>query len=289
MVHSDKKRGKSRSRILYWFRTPPGVKVGRSALDEDAIRHIEEFNPGVEFDWTRILRGQGAPPAEPRDTSPRPQGPRFERFRRDRAAQSRARVPSPVTLEKPPLAVDASREELAQDVVLDIGQPAEEPVTDESAPLVLDTLDSQELVGTPESPGATGPDLEIPPPTAAHARLGAEGVLRLRARYAEVLARISERVADPVRREELKLQAERLNPDAWVTADEVTQGLEQYETAFASLREVVGRKRRRRRRRGGRQPQPSAGSGTPDGQSAPDTAESPEDTGDDDDSDAGNL
>jgi hypothetical protein len=269
VVHSDKKRGKSRSRILYWFRTPPGVKVGRSALDEDAIRQIEEFNPGVEFDWTRILRGQGAPPSEPRDAAPRPQGPRVERFRRDRPAQSRARGPSPVTPERPPLPADTTAENVVQDAALDIGQPGEESVMEESASLV--------------------PDLEIDPPTPAHARLGAEGVLRLRARYAEVLARISEKVADSVRREELKLQAERLNPDAWVTADEVTQGLEQYETVFASLREVVGRKRRRRRRRGGPQPQSGGGAGTPDGQSAPHTAESPEDAGDDDDSDTGDL
>ena len=52
--------------MLYWFRTPPGVKVGRAALDEDAIRLIEQLNPGIEFDWTRILKGQGAPPTEPR-------------------------------------------------------------------------------------------------------------------------------------------------------------------------------------------------------------------------------
>ena len=52
--------------MLYWFRTPPGVKVGRAALDEDAIRLIEQLNPGIEFDWTRILKGQGAPPTESR-------------------------------------------------------------------------------------------------------------------------------------------------------------------------------------------------------------------------------
>ncbi len=291
MVHSDRKRGKSRSRILYWFRTPPGVKVGRSALDEDAIRQIEEFNPGVEFDWTRILKGQGVPPSELRDAAPRPLGPRSERFRRDRPAQSRPRMPSPVIPERSPLPADTSAEEQAQDVVIDIGPPGAESVTEESAALVLDTLDGLELVGPPESPGATVPDPDVDPPTPAHARLGAEGVLRLRARYAEVLARISEKLTEPVRREELKLQAERLNPDAWVTADEVTQGLEQYETVFASLREVVGRKRRRRRRRGGRQPQPGGGSVAQEGQSTPDTAESPEDAGagDDDDSDAGDL
>jgi hypothetical protein len=47
-------------RLLYWFRTPPGVRVGRAPIDETAIRLLEQHNPDVEFDWTRILK---APPA----------------------------------------------------------------------------------------------------------------------------------------------------------------------------------------------------------------------------------
>ncbi len=96
---------------------------------------------------------------------------------------------------------------------------------------------------------------EVPPAietalTPSHARLGAEGVLRLRARHAEILARISERVPDATRQEELKTQAERLNPDTWVTDGEVSAGLEGYEAVLESLRAVVGQGRRRRRRGG---------------------------------------
>ena len=72
--------------------------------------------------------------------------------------------------------------------------------------------------------------------------------MRLRARYAEVMARIAERPLEEEAREELKQRAERLNPDAWVTADEVSAALEQYETVFEGLRAVVGRHSRRRRR-----------------------------------------
>ena len=93
--------------------------------------------------------------------------------------------------------------------------------------------------------------------TAAHARLGAEGVVRLRARYAELMARIAERIQDPARQEELKAAAERLNPDLWITEDEVRAGLEQYEAVYASLRGAVGRRNRRGRRRR------SAGRGSP--------------------------
>jgi hypothetical protein len=79
--------------------------------------------------------------------------------------------------------------------------------------------------------------------------LGAEGLARLRARHAEVLARISEKPFEEAQREELRAKAERLNPDAWVTDAEVSAALEQYETVFEELRAVVGRHQSRRRRR----------------------------------------
>src|SRR6185436_21021516 len=44
-------RGKARPRMLYWFRTPPGIKVGRSPFDPDMRRELEAQNPDVVFDW----------------------------------------------------------------------------------------------------------------------------------------------------------------------------------------------------------------------------------------------
>jgi hypothetical protein len=190
------------------------VKVGRAALDEDAIRLIEENNPEVDFDWTRILKGE--PPEPPRREAP----PREFRSAR-----------------KPP--ARGSRQ-------------SAEPETAQPLPEVevrTDVAGAEQLPAPPAMPGTA----EELPPTPAHARLGPEGVLRLRGRYAELLTRIAERVPDPGRRDELKAEAERLNPDSWVTDEEVRIGLEQYETVFASLREVVGRRRRRHRRRAGRQ------------------------------------
>jgi hypothetical protein len=92
------------------------------------------------------------------------------------------------------------------------------------------------------------PEREIAP-SAALARLGSEGLIRLRARYAEVMARITERISDPQQQEQLKSKAERLNPDSWVTDEEVRRGLDDYEVTFEELRAVVGRPRKRRRRR----------------------------------------
>ena len=38
-------------RILYWFRTPPGVKVGREPFDEAARHALESEYPNLVFDW----------------------------------------------------------------------------------------------------------------------------------------------------------------------------------------------------------------------------------------------
>lgn len=65
LVHAVNRRGKpSRPRILYWYRSPPGVKVGRRPFDEEIQRMLEAQNPGVSFDWKTIV-STPMPPAEP--------------------------------------------------------------------------------------------------------------------------------------------------------------------------------------------------------------------------------
>ncbi len=88
-MHAFREHGRAVPRILYWFRTPPNVRVGRTALDEDAIRLIEETNPDLTFDWTRMVNAAPGPesaPPRPRDRRQRfdpPQSPRevFARVR----------------------------------------------------------------------------------------------------------------------------------------------------------------------------------------------------------------
>ena len=135
--------------------------MGRAALDEDAIRLIEEHHPQIHFNWPQILNGEDepAPPEPPRRAEP------------------------PERVEPAPAAVAAS-------------------------------------------PGPVPPPEPDEPLSPAHARLGSEGLARLRARYADVSASISRRVQDDVRRQQLHELAVRLNPDSWVTADGVPRGLE---------------------------------------------------------------
>lgn len=157
---------------------------------------IEASNPDLQFDWTRILKGQVDP-----DTGSAPEL-RNARGDRDRKAVR----PEPERRARP-------------------AEP--EPV--------------------PDTPAATTEKLPLPPEeptTPAHARLGSEGLARLRARYAETLARITERIPDAEQQSQLKALAERLNPDAWVTETDVHAGIESYEATFESLRGAIGSRRR---------------------------------------------
>ena len=65
VLHGFRGGERAGPRLLYWFRTPPNVRVGRLPLDETAIRAIEESNPELTFDWTKMLRVKPKAPLQP--------------------------------------------------------------------------------------------------------------------------------------------------------------------------------------------------------------------------------
>jgi hypothetical protein len=253
VVHSVRRRGKARQRILYWFRTPPNVRVGRAALDEDAIRLIEENNPDIEFDWTKILESQpppAAPPVESHDRRRRVRGqapPAHGRAAQTEAVEASAVPPTPeppgVSV-GPPDPIFAIEPHASDSAALDVPEVAEiEPPA--LVPVTVYHGGADVLV-------ATAPD-EAPRQSAVEARLGSELLNRVRARYAEISARIRERVGgDPARLEEMRRAVEALNPDIWVTEAEIAAGLQHFDARLGEIRRALGIKRRRRSRRGGR-------------------------------------
>ncbi len=66
LCHTFRQDGIVRMRLLYWFRTPPDIEIGRPALDADAIRDIERANPDLSFDWDEILKAKPLPAAPDR-------------------------------------------------------------------------------------------------------------------------------------------------------------------------------------------------------------------------------
>ena len=161
----------TRPRILYWYRSAPGVRVGRPALDEDAIRTIEEQHPDIDFDWPHILEVHASAIVE---VERRPErGPRGRGATVDRGRAARARE------EAPPAA----------------GPPAD-PVAQALDP--DEAIDEQPIEGAEEDAAITQP---------VHASdllaelVGRDIATRLRARYAEINARIHQLVGDDATRD----------------------------------------------------------------------------------------
>jgi hypothetical protein len=69
--------GPQRTRVLYLFRSPPNVRVGRRPLDPEVVEALEHTHPDLTFDWTTLLREPPPPPlrSEPRDRPGRPNRP----------------------------------------------------------------------------------------------------------------------------------------------------------------------------------------------------------------------
>jgi hypothetical protein len=54
LMHLYREGHRQRSRILYVFRSPGGVRVGRGALDPEVLREIESLYPDIAFDWKDV-------------------------------------------------------------------------------------------------------------------------------------------------------------------------------------------------------------------------------------------
>jgi hypothetical protein len=55
LMHWYREGTRQRSKILYVFRTPGGVRVGRDSLDLEVQRTIESEHPDIAFDWKSVL------------------------------------------------------------------------------------------------------------------------------------------------------------------------------------------------------------------------------------------
>ncbi len=74
LMHWYREGNRQHSRILYVFRSPGGVRVGRDPLEPEILQQIETEHPDIAFDWKVVRENQQivdvAP--EPRRRRPRP-------------------------------------------------------------------------------------------------------------------------------------------------------------------------------------------------------------------------
>ena len=95
LMHWYREGNRQRSRILYVFRSPGGVRVGRNPLEPDVQRLLESQHPGIDFDWKAVLDNQQV--VEPVSEQRRPR-------RREAPPAPRAAVEPPPRVEAAPAA-----------------------------------------------------------------------------------------------------------------------------------------------------------------------------------------
>ena len=205
LMHAD--RPGDRPRLLYWYRTAPGIVQGRSPLDEDAIRTIEEQHPDIDFDWPAILALSEVMTPEDEAPPPRPQ----QQQRQGKRPRNRdQRPPQPQKARDEGAAAEPSIE-AAPDA---IEESAVDAAAEESAPV------------------------EIPPPRnlLVEELAGREIGSRLRARYAEIIARIQELDVDGDVKDAWFKRAEVIDPETWMTPEQVLEGVRSADAQFEKLR-----------------------------------------------------
>ena len=76
LMHWYREGNRQRSKVLYVFRTPGGVRVGRHPFDPDILREIETQHPDIDFDWSVVRENQQViePAPEMRRRRPKREG-----------------------------------------------------------------------------------------------------------------------------------------------------------------------------------------------------------------------
>ena len=93
LMHWFRDGQRQRSKILYVFRSPGGVRVGRQVLEPEVLREIESQHPDVEFDWPSVREQKQVIDAAPE--------PRRRRRSDEPAAKPRA-APAEAAPQQPP-------------------------------------------------------------------------------------------------------------------------------------------------------------------------------------------
>lgn len=167
LLHASAKKGGA-ARLLYWYRTPPGVKVGRPAFDESVRHALEAQYPRISFDWPKLM----STPLPPPDVEHWRERRRAEKAARQaRQAAERERLGPSEPSEDPGVSVlDDETDESQQDET--VGQ-VQGLATEASVP-------RRPVPGETDEPSASG--LAAEEPTNPSAPTDAAGRIRRRRR-----------------------------------------------------------------------------------------------------------
>jgi len=209
VLHGSRAGG--RPRILYWFRTPPHVVVGRDALDEEATQAIEASHPGLDFDWPKMRRERPKPPSRSVGMPERMQ----KGNRRSGPAPVKA---SPRVSAKRVPAAEVAAKTTSGSVSQVVPEPSERAASLES---VISTSSTQ------------------PQEHPVSALLGDEMLVKLRSAYEELDQQLQSAQLTEPSKNELVSRVQSLNPDSWLAGEEVILRIEKFDSEVAAIQGLL--------------------------------------------------
>ena len=227
LMHWFREGQRQRTKVLYVFRTPPGVRVGRHIFEPATVREIEQAHPDIEFDWRSLLDSQQVVDAAPELRRPR---------KRKRSDGESGPVSAPAR-------------------AAPVGAAAPAPAESGAA-----RGESQAVVHGAEQPAAAPPRVTVP--SAIDGTTAEDQIAWLRRWHPVIRERVPHRTHDPARLEALYALADRLNPEPWVGDDAIAEGLRDAADALLRLSRVFAKRRRRSRRGAGKRDAGGTGSGS---------------------------
>jgi hypothetical protein len=211
--------GQARTKLLYLFRSPSHVQIGRRPLDPEVREALEHTHPDLTFDWNGLLRDSPVPSRQPR-VDPR------EHNRAGRTGRS----------QKP------------------AGRSGGGNTRPDGRP---DGRAEARPEGRAEHRADARPARPVPPAPQLpedHSSLGqgvgAAEAARLRHRYAELAQRVGRRSRTPEERDRLTAELSAVNPDEWTGSEVIRQEARTADSRWDAIAAQLPK--RRRGRRGGR-------------------------------------
>jgi hypothetical protein len=186
-------------KVLYWYRTAPGLRIGRPALDDGAMRTLEEQYPDIDFDWPYILDMGAMTPVEVEAPVP----PRRRKPRRPDADDGVDDAPPDVATA---IRADTPRSAQVESAGAEDPMPAEPP------------------------PVSSGPDLLAD-------LLGRGIASSLRARHRQLSTEVEAHAwPDPGAQAAVAARLAAIDPDGWTTPDAVLSGMVRIDAELEAVR-----------------------------------------------------
>ncbi len=189
-----------RPKVIYWYRTAPGLRLGRPALDDGAMRTLEEQYPDIDFDWPYLLDMASMTPVEVEGPVP----VRKRKPRRDESDDEATAEPAAAPRPAPGGATTLTPVATAAPMV----EPAPAPADDGGFDLLGELL-------------------------------GRGIATSLRSRHAELADELEASPADPAVKAGWRARLAAIDPDGWTTPEQVMAGIASVEHDADALHDAI--------------------------------------------------